>query len=138
MNIRQALTFLAQHQPMPSDQEVTENLCDTFVECMQFLKKNPEPKSVVLLINTVSEYTGLGMYEMISDVLLKQERTVVLFALKKALNQGNDAVKYRSCWWAIDLNAWCLFKEISALVNSCNTDLSDAAKSYVELRRDYV
>jgi len=138
MNIRQALTFLEHHQPMPSDQEVTRTLCDTFVECMQFLKKNPEPRSVILLINSVSEYTSLGMYEMISDVLLKQERTVVLFALRKALSQGSDAVKYRSCWWAIDLNAWCLLKEVSALVSSCNTDLSDAAKAYVELRCDYV
>ena len=138
MNIRQALTFLEHHQPMPNDQEVTQNLCDSFVECMQFLKENPESKSVVLLINSVSEYTGLGMYEMISDVLIKQERSVVLFALKKALNQGNDAVKYRCCWWAIDLNAWCLIKEISALATSCNNDLSDAAQAYVELRRDYV
>ena len=138
MNLRQALTFLENHQPMPSDEEVTQELCDTFLECMQFFKENPDPKSVALFINSVSEYTGLGMYEVISDVLLKQERTVVLFALKKALNQGNDAIKYRCCWWAIDLNAWCLFNEISGLVSSCNVDLSDAAKAYIELRCEYV
>jgi hypothetical protein len=138
MNHHQALIFLEHHQPMPSDKEVTQDLCDAFLECMLFFKHNPEPKSVSLLINSVSEYTGLGMYEMISDVLLKQERTVVLFALKKALTQGDDAIKYRCCWWAIDLNAWCLFNEISGLVSSCNADLSDAAKAYIELRCEYV
>ncbi len=138
MNTEDALQFLEQHQPMPGDSNITQEQCDLFMSTLKHFSENPDERCIPLLINAVSNETGLGMYEMIGDVLIEQKRENVVEALKTALSRANDAVKYRCCWWATDIDAWDLEALIWPLKSSENEDLIDAAEAYIKLKHENV
>jgi len=138
MNTVEALRFLEQNQPMPSDSNITQVECDRFIETLSHFEQNQDDSCVELLINSVGANTGLGMYEKIGDVLLRQNRDVVTVALKSALSNSTESVKYRCCWWAADLDIWHLEDVIWPLRNSKNEDLKEAAEAYIKLKHENV
>lgn len=121
---------------MPSDEKITQDECDKFIEAIDFFKNYLSNECVPLFIFSVSEETGLGMYESISDVLMAQDKDVVKKHLRLGLQIGNDGVKYRCCWWASDIDAWDLEQDISPLINHANADISDAAKTFIQLKNE--
>ena len=122
---------------MPSDEKITQDECDKFIEAINFFKNHQSNECVPLFIFSVSEETGLGMYESISDVLMAQDKEIVKKYLRLGLQTGNDGVKYRCCWWASDIDAWDLEQEISLLINHANEDIRDAAKAFVQLKSEF-
>jgi hypothetical protein len=138
MNTDEALNFLGNHQPMPGDGEISQEECDLFIAVLNHFKENPDERCIPLFIYSVSINTGLGMYEIIGDVLVAQNRDQVVEKLKDALIDGNDAIRYRCCWWAADLDAWELEEQIDPLTNSSNEDLREAAGYFLKLRNENV
>jgi len=138
MTTEEALRFLEQNQPMPSDARITQEECDLYLESLCHFEKNPDERCIPLFINSVGVDTGLGMYEKIGDVLLAQDRSAVISALKSALSSSNESVKYRCCWWAADLDIWEISDLIWPLRGSQNEDLREAAESYIKLRHESV
>lgn len=135
MTIEQSLEFLVKHQPMPSDLIITEEQCEQFLCALELFQSVQDPRCVPLLINCISEHTGMGMYEIISDVLINQERRGVIENLKLGLQSPDNAIKYRCCWWALDLDAWELTDLIEPLVASNIDDLRDAAEAFIDISR---
>ena len=70
MNTALALEFLANHQPMPSDDEIGDADCKTYVDVLNHFQQNRDPRCIPLLVRSVSRSTGMGMYEDIRFVLL--------------------------------------------------------------------
>ncbi|BDM64253.1 hypothetical protein NFHSH190041_17050 [Shewanella sp. NFH-SH190041] len=133
MKSSELLTFLDARQPMPSDKLITKEECNTFIEAINYFKSHKSNKCIPLFIFSVSDITGLGMYESISDVLMFQDNEYVKKYLRLGLKTGSDAVRYRCCWWASDIEALDLDKEIIPLVNHANQNVGDAAKAFVQL-----
>ena len=138
MSAEESLKFLESNQPMSGDNDITQEQCDFFVSALKHFLHNPDERCIPLVINCVSADTGMGMYETISDVLLKQSREQVVDSIRDALKSGTDAIRYRCCWWAIDIDAWDLEEFIWPLRKSSNEDLSEAAKYYLKLKHEKV
>lgn len=133
MNEKELLEFLKSMQPMPDDADITQQQCDTFIEAINFFKHHQCNECIVYFIFCISENTGLGMYENISDVLMAQERSCVIKYLRQGLSSNIGSVQYRCCWWAIDINAWDLTPEIQALKEHSNEDMQDVISLFFEL-----
>ena len=90
---------------MPSDHDICDADCDAFCEVLKLFETHPAPRCLPLLVNSVSQSTGMGMYEDIKYVLLAHDKGDVFPHVLDGLTNGNDGVKYRCCWWATDIDA---------------------------------
>lgn len=136
MEVKQLLSFLASQQPMPDDANIIKKECNQFIQAIEFFKANKSNQCIPLFIFSISEHTGLGMYESISDVLIYQDQECVIKHLRLGLQNGNDTVKQRCCWWALDINAWGLEKDIALLTKDENEDTASAAKAFISLKHE--
>jgi len=128
------LAFLAAHQPMPRDADITDDEGTTFIAALKHFEMHPDARCIPLLINSVSQDTGLGMYEHITFALLAHPRDAVLPHLERGLRSDQLGVIYRCCWWSTDFHAW----EFAPLVRACvvtssDEDIREAAKAFLEL-----
>ncbi len=138
MNNVEALGFLENHQPMPGDLDISQEQCDSFMAALKYFRDKPDKRCIPLFVNCVSKHTGMGMYEVISDVFVAQDREEVVSHLKVALKSGSDAIKFRCCWWATDIDAWELVELIGPLISSQDDDLREAALYYIKLKNEIV
>ena len=138
MNTEEALQFLKLNQPMPGDLVIGQAQCDSFIEAMDHFINKPDVRCIPLFVNSVSQNTGMGMYEKISDVLMAHRREDVIPSIKNGLASQNNGVKYRCSWWAIDLDAWELESSIEPLLTSSVEDVRDVAASFMDLKSENV
>jgi hypothetical protein len=88
----EALEFLRKHQPMPSDYDISNEEADTYVAVLQHLEENPSAESIPLLIGSLGDGCGLGMYQHVRLVLMKLPRELVARHLRTALeNPGKNS-----------------------------------------------
>jgi len=135
MDTEKALAFLRAHQPMPSDHTITDEEADTFAALLVHFEVRPDERCIPLLINSVSTNTALGVYERIKFVLRAHPRESVVPHLQRGLLSGNDGVRYRCCWWALDVDAWELIDVVRPLTADASEDIREAAQGFVELGR---
>lgn len=121
---------------MPGDWDITDDEGDTYARVLECFQANPDPRCVPLFVNSVSKTTGLGMYEHIRFVLMRHRREDVVPHLRHGLISGNDGVKSRCCWWAVDVDAWELEDVIRPLADAADEDIRDSARSFLELREE--
>jgi len=136
MTAEAALQFLLEHQPMPADRELTDQDGKVFAAVLSYFENHPDPRCLPLLIRSVSRDTGLGMYEHIKFVLMAQNREEVIRHLRACLQDGDEGVKYRCCWWASDVDAWELEDLIRPLTAHADEETQEAAESFLELRAE--
>jgi hypothetical protein len=137
MNIEESISFLSKHQPMPSDDVINNVEAEIYFEIVKLFEKEKDIRCIPLLINSVSENTGMGMYEYISDSLQNQDREKVIESIRIGLRSKKSGVVYRCCWWGVDLDAWELINDIEPLLFNKNADIKEAAGAFVDLRKDY-
>lgn len=136
METEKAIRFLTDHQPMPDDNDINEQQAETYFQILKLFEKEKDERCIPLLINSVSENTGMGMYEYISDALIKQDRQKVIENLRIGLKSNNQGVVYRCCWWSVDIDAWDLLEDIKPLQFNENTDIQEAATAFIKLREE--
>ena len=136
MNIEESIIFLKMYQPMPDDNDINEKEAETFFNIIKLFEKETDERCIPLLINSVSENTGMGMYENIRFALQNQKREIVINNIRNGLRSNNPGVVYRCCWWAVDLDAWDLIDVIEPLLFNENVDIKDAAEAFVNLRNE--
>lgn len=134
MTSDEAIAFLEQHQPMPSDFDITDAEGEMYANLLKHFEDCPDDRCVPLLINSVSADTGLGMYEHIKFVLMAHSSDAVIPHLREGLLHGSTGVKYRCCWWAADVDAWELEPLIRPLLQHENEDVHESASAFLELR----
>ena len=81
-----AISFLKEHQPMPSDDELTEYEIGKYEEVRKFFLNNVDVQCVPLFLNSFGGKDGLGAYQMVEDVILMYEKEEVLPHILKAFN----------------------------------------------------
>jgi hypothetical protein len=108
MTTDQALEFLKQHQPMPDDFAITDTDGATFAAILQHFQEHPDERCIPLLMGSVSEGTGLGMYQHIRFVFHRFPPDVVGPYILGALRSSDPCVRGRGVDWALD----CVWPEL--------------------------
>ena len=94
-----AISFLKQHQPMPDDSRLSEELIAEYDAVRRYLTSNPSEACLPLLLRSFGRGTGLGVYPMMDSVLWPLPRDFVVAQLKEALTSDNPNVRF----WCSDL-----------------------------------
>ena len=99
MTTEEALDFLRRNSPLPPDQELTDELAFQYDEVRKFFLRNPDPRSIPLLLNSYGDGSGFGMYQLIEDVIAQFSKEEVLPHLRSAIESPHDAVRF----WSIQM-----------------------------------
>lgn len=95
----EAFTFLKEHQPMPSDKEVTEEELKKYEEVRLFFINNPDEQCVPLFLNSFGGKDGLGTYQMVEAVIVMYNKKIVIPYILDAFKSSYEGVKY----WCIQI-----------------------------------
>jgi len=127
-----ALQFLREHQPLPSDAELTEDVIVQFDEIRKFFSENPDPACVSLFLNSFGDGSGFGVYQLVERTLQKQDRNLVIRELKSGLRSPRPSVR----GWCAEISAGfadeCLIPELSTLLQEGDYDTKYAAVTALE------
>ena len=94
-----ALDFLAAHQPMPADADLTDDVIGEFERVRKYFVVHPDPRCLSLFLRAVpSGSSGFGVYQLLDDVLNAHAVNDVVAALDEALSSTDTAHE-----WMIDL-----------------------------------
>ena len=91
----EAISFLKEHQPMPSDDKLTECEIKKYEEVRKFFLNNVDIQCIPLFLNSFGGKDGLGVYQMVEDVILMYDKEQVL---PHILNAFNNPCKYVIYW----------------------------------------
>lgn len=119
----EAFSFLEEHQPMPKDDELKESEIDKYEEVRKYFLDNPDEKCIPLFLNSFGGKDGLGVYQVVEDVILMYDSEIVLPHILKALDSTYEGVKY----WAIQISSnfpsECLFNPLVSLLKLKDEDI---------------
>ena len=96
MDAETAIRFLKNNQPLPSELDVGEKIV-IYDEIIKFLKVNPIPEALDLLLGSFGDGGGFGVYQMVEDIVLQYKYEDVVQSLKKHLKSSHKSVKYWNC-----------------------------------------
>ncbi len=139
MNKEDALSFLKEHQPMPNDRNLDEGLISRYDEVIKYFLDNPDEECLPLFLSSFGEYDGMGVYQLVEDVILRFQHDVVVKYLLEALKSKYNGVKY----WCVQI---CesfpdekLINPLVGLLNDSNEDIKIAViTSLVQIQDDKV
>lgn len=97
----EAISFLEKHQPMPNDDELKKEEIEEYEEVRKFFINNPDEQCISLFLNSFGGKDGLGVYQMVEDVILMYDSQKVLPYILQTFNSPCDSVKY----WGIQIAA---------------------------------
>lgn len=97
----EAFSFLKEHQPMPSDKELTKEEMRKYDEVRDFFINNPDEQCIPLWLNSFGGKDGFGIYQMVEDVIRMYDKKAVLPHILKAFNSPYEGVKY----WCIQISS---------------------------------
>ncbi len=95
----EAFSFLKEHQPMPSDDELTEQEIEKYEEVRRFFLDNVDEQCIPLFLNSFGGKDGYGIYQMVEDVILMYDKEVVLPYVLNAFNSSCEYVIY----WCVQI-----------------------------------
>lgn len=138
MNRNEALSFLRDHQPMPDDDDLTQELIDKYDEVRNFFIATPDKETISLFLNSYGNGDGWGVYQLVEDVFYKCHFDDVVLEIKKILENPSvaDSVRY----WVTQVSAAFsdakLRKGLEISLNSENEDIRDAAQLSLDMMDD--
>lgn len=135
MNRNEALSFLRDHQPMPDDDNLTQEVIDKYDEVRKFFTANPDKEVISLFLNSYGNGDGWGVYQLVEDVFYKCHRDDVVVEIKEILENPSiaDSVRY----WVTQVSAAFsdvrLKKGLEISLKSKNEDIRDAAQLSIDM-----
>lgn len=135
MNRNEALSFLRDHQPMPDDDDLTQEVIDKYDEVRKFFTANPDKEVISLFLNSYGNGDGWGVYQLVEDVFYKCHRDHVVVEIKEILENPSiaDSVRY----WVTQVSAAFsdvkLKKGLAISLKSKNEDIRDAAQLSIDM-----
>ncbi|OOM06329.1 HEAT repeat domain-containing protein [Clostridium saccharobutylicum] len=129
MNKEFAVNFLKKYQPMPSDNILSEELINQYDLVRKYFLNNPDEECIPLLLNSFGEYDGMGVYQLLEDVLLKFKHDKVVVHLKQSLKNKYNGVRYWSAQIASSFPDEVLINPLEELLYSPQQDIRLAAIS---------
>ena len=132
MTREEALNFLKIHQPMPDDRHLDKNLIDQYDEARKCFLYAPAVECIPLFLNSFGIGNGLGVYQLIDDVLKKYNRDEVVPHLRTSLNSKHEGVRYWSAQIASNFPSAELIKPLKNLLRDNNRDIRYATITALE------
>ncbi len=131
-----AISFLAAHQPMPSDTDLSEDLIRQFNSVREFLIHNPDARSLPLLLGALpSGSSGFGVYQLVDDVLRAHPPAEVIDALVTALCSSTEPRTW-ALILALDYDDDRLVEQARLRTASADEDEQELALMYLDLHGD--
>lgn len=94
MDKNEALNFLKENQPLPNDKELNEKSLEKYDNVRKFFLENPCEECIPLFLNSFGGMDGLGVYQLIEDVIRQFNSDIVIPYLNKALESKIETVQY--------------------------------------------
>jgi hypothetical protein len=88
-----AINFLATHQPMPDEADLTEALIAELDEVRKYLRIHPDDAAVPLLLGIFGDGSGYGVDQLMGEAVAAHSPGVVVPALAKCLASGTPACR---------------------------------------------
>lgn len=126
MTKTEAIFYLQQHQPMPNDGELKEKDAKKYEEVRCYFLAHPDERCIPLFLNSFGGKDGLGVYQMVEDVIISFDKNIVLPYIMDALNSQNDSVKYWTAQIASNFPEVCLFEPLVELLKCQDIDIKFA------------
>lgn len=123
MTTNEALDFLRQHQPMPADIELSQDLIDKYDEVRKFFLNEKDIRSVPLFLNSFGNINGFGVYQLVEDVIIKFSSEEVLPHLKVALSRSEYSIRYWNLQIAANFPSIELLPQLKILLKEDDFDL---------------
>lgn len=101
MNKKEALKFLESHQPMPSDNDLTQDLIDKYDDVRVFFVNNPDVDAIPLLMRSFGDGDGFGVYQLVEDVFDKCNFDDVIINISNILKDTSTVKSVR--YWVTQL-----------------------------------
>lgn len=123
----EAISFLKEHQPMPGDDELTEYEIGKYEEVRNFFLNNVDAQCIPLFLNLFGGKDGLGVYQMVEDVILMYDKKEVLPHMLKAFNNPCKYVIYWCVQIASNFPDKDLFTPLTAFMKHDDEDIQIAS-----------
>jgi hypothetical protein len=88
MEKEDALKFLELHQPMPPDEEIDNELIEKYDDVRKYFLGNKDIRCIPLFLNSFGFIDGLGVYQLVEDVITMYEERDVVPSLIKSLSSN--------------------------------------------------
>lgn len=135
MTVDEALSFLSDHQPMPSDEQLTQNLIDKYDEVRKFFISRPDNRAIKLFLLSYGEGDGWGVYQLVEDFFYRCNDNDVKHELKEVLENKTipNSVRYWSTQMAAAFSDEKLRKGLEVSLQSENSDIKYAAEMALDI-----
>ena len=135
MSKDEAICFLREHQPMPDDGSLTQELIDKYDEARVFFIENPDEEALPLFLNSYGLGDGWGVYQLVEDFFYKLDRDNVILEIKKTLE--DTSIKESVRYWVTQVSAAFsdvkLKKGLEISLSSENEDIREAAQLSLDI-----
>lgn len=135
MNKKEAIEFLQIYQPMPDDENLSQDLVDKYDEVRRFFIINPDNEVIHLFLNSYGQGDGWGVYQLVEDVFYQNNHEDVVLCIKKTLEDKliPESVRY----WVTQVSALFadvrLIKGLEMSLKSENEDIRNAAQLSLDI-----
>ena len=127
------LDFLRKNQPLPSDDDISEEELTIYHEAIMFFKENPNKLCIPLFLNSFGYQSGFGLYQLVDEVLCQYEMDDVLEHLISALSNEKGSVQMWAANLATDYPSVSLLPHMERLLNiETPSELKDNDK-YIQI-----
>ena len=99
MDANEGLAFLAAHQPLPDDHDLTQVVIDQYDEVRRYFIAHPDPRCVPLFLGSFGDGVGWGVYQLVDEVMRAHPGDVVVRGLDSALASPHLSVRS----WALQI-----------------------------------
>nr|WP_244663443.1 MULTISPECIES: hypothetical protein [unclassified Xanthomonas] len=103
VNTTDALSFLRAHQPLPDDEQLTQDLVDAYDAARRLFLSAPERAALSLFLRSFGNGDGWGVYPLVEDVFHACDRNAAVAAIREALD--DPALPDGSRYWVTQLAA---------------------------------
>ncbi|MCZ9149162.1 hypothetical protein OM219_13490 [Escherichia albertii] len=129
MTKKEALAFLALHQPMPNDYDITQELIDKYDDIRLYFCANPTEEAIPLFLQSFGEGNGLGVYQLVEDFLFNCDKNIVVSNIASILENPltMESVRYWCTLLAMVFADNTLIKGLNISLQSDDEDTRDMA-----------
>ena len=122
----EAISFLQEHQPMPKDNELSDEIINKYDEVRDYFINNPDNQCVPLFLNSFGGKDGLGVYQMVEFAITMYDKKEVLPHVLNALHSPYDSVRYWATQIASNYPDETLFELLCNLLSEEDDDIRSA------------
>lgn len=126
MTTEEALLFLEQHQPMPSDSELSQEEIKKYDDVRRFFMNEKDARCIPLFLNSFGYIDCFGVYQLVEDVICQFSTEEVIPHLKDALNSKQYSILYWNAHIASSFPSNELLQQLQNLLLEKDFDLKFA------------